>query len=97
MRDVDGFIFDVENVVILFQKYTGKNKITPGNHRENTGNFASRDEWEPCKSKFVIYTRHSFLTPAPMAGVIVVACAVWASAAAAGINLVGVPQPKPML
>ena len=39
-----------------------------------------------------------FLTPAPKAGVIVVACAVRAAAAAAaaGINLVGVPQTKPM-
>ena len=39
-----------------------------------------------------------FLTPAPKAGVIVVACAVRASAvaAAAGINLVSVPQTKPM-
>ena len=41
------------------------------------------------------------LTPAPKAGVIVVACAVRAaaaavSAAAAGINLVGVPQTKPL-
>ena len=36
-----------------------------------------------------------FLTPAPKAGVIVVACAVRA-AVAAGINLVGVPQTKPM-
>ena len=39
-----------------------------------------------------------FLTPAPKAGVIVVACAVRAtavSAAAAAINLVGVPQTKP--
>ena len=39
----------------------------------------------------------SFLTPAPKARVIVVACAVRVSAAAAaGINLVGVPQTKPM-
>ena len=42
----------------------------------------------------------AFLTPAPKAGVIVVACAVRAAAAAAaaaaGINLVGVPQTKPM-
>ena len=38
-----------------------------------------------------------FLTPAPKAGVIVVASAVRAAAAAAaGINLVGVPQTKPM-
>ena len=37
-----------------------------------------------------------FLTPAPKAGVIVVACAVRAAAAAAGINLVGVPQTKPI-
>ena len=41
-----------------------------------------------------------FLTPAPKAGVIVVAFAVRAAAAAAaaavGINLVGVPQTKPM-
>ena len=36
------------------------------------------------------------LTPAPKAGVIVVACAVRAAAAVAGINLVGVPQTKPM-
>ena len=37
------------------------------------------------------------LTPAPKAGVIVVACAVRVAAAAvAGINLVGVPQTKPM-
>ena len=48
LGDVDGFIFDVSNVVILLWKYTGKSKITQGNHRENTGNFAFRDEWEPC-------------------------------------------------
>ena len=36
-----------------------------------------------------------FLTPAPKAGVIVLACAVRA-ATAAGINIVGVPQTKPM-
>ena len=35
-----------------------------------------------------------FLTPAPKAGFIVVGCAVWA--AAGGINLVRVPQTKPM-
>ena len=40
---------------------------------------------------------NKFLTPAPKAGVIVVAFAVQAAAAAAaGINLVGVPQTKPM-
>ena len=48
MHDIDGFIFDVKNVVILLRKYTGKTRITQGNHRENTGNFAFRDEWEPC-------------------------------------------------
>ena len=38
-----------------------------------------------------------FLTPAPKVVVIVVACAVRAStAAAAGINLVGAPQTKAM-
>ena len=39
-------------------------------------------------------SKSDFLTPAPKAGVIVVACAVRAAAAAAaaGINLVGVPQ-----
>ena len=36
----------------------------------------------------------AFLTPAPKPGVIVVACAV--QAVAAGIDLVGVPQTKPM-
>ena len=43
-------------------------------------------------------TAYSFLTPAPKAGVIVVASAVRAASAAvaAGINLVGVPQTKPM-
>ena len=42
-------------------------------------------------------TGESFLTPAPKAGVIVVACAVRAAAAVvAGINLVGVLQTIPM-
>ena len=49
LRDIDGFIFDASNVVILLRKYTGKAKITLGNHRENTGNFALQlGEWEPC-------------------------------------------------
>ena len=34
LRDVDGFIFDVENVVILLRKYTGKTKIAQGNNRK---------------------------------------------------------------
>ena len=47
---------------------------------------------------FYTFCCAQFLTPAPKAGVIVVACAVRAAAAgsAAGINLVGVPQTKPM-
>ena len=53
--DVDGFIFDILNVVILLQKYTGKTKITRGNHRVNTGDFAFRDEWEPCTGEHEYY------------------------------------------
>ena len=52
-----------------------------------------------CTCKRNIFPRYnffSFLTPAPKAGVIVVACAVQVAAAAAGTNLVGVPQTKPM-
>ena len=41
-------IFGVYNVILL-RKYTGKNEIKQGNHRENTGNFALWDEWEPCE------------------------------------------------
>ena len=52
----------------------------------------------PGQSTIGVITRvfcYIFLTPALGAGVIVVACTVRA-AAAAGINLVGVPQTKPM-
>ena len=40
--DVDGFIFEVSNDVILLQNYTGKTEITQGKlklHRENAGSF----------------------------------------------------------
>ena len=50
------------------------------------------------KKVHIKYT-FTFLTPAPKTGVIVIACAVRAAAvssAAVGINLVGVPQTKPM-
>ena len=46
-----------------------------------------------------LFCEFSQVTTALGAGVIVVACAVWASAvasAAVGTNLVGVPQTKPM-
>ena len=47
--------------------------------------------------ELLVFEHIGFLTPAPKAGVIVVACAVRvAAAAAAGTNLVGVPQTKPM-
>ena len=44
--------FEVQNVVMLLRKFTGKTKIIQGEiHRENTWNFGFRDEWEPSYSK----------------------------------------------
>ena len=60
-----------------------ENNECPGDIMEKNGNSTFSEQ-------FI-----SFLTPAPKAGVIVVASAVRA-AAAAGTKLAGVPQTKPM-
>ena len=46
--DVNVFMFEVSNGVILLQKYTGKTEIKQGKHRENAGNLNFRVECEPC-------------------------------------------------
>ena len=48
LHNIDDFMFEVTNVVILSGKYTGKIEITLGKHRDNAGNIAF-PEWEPCK------------------------------------------------
>ena len=45
--DVDCFMIEVSNGVILLQKYTGKIEIIQGKHRENAENFTFQIEWEP--------------------------------------------------